>query len=167
MWIPIYSKAYIILQHETIRVGALCTPNAMILHYQNQNQHVGISKALRTQCDPQFTQCHHLYTQWDHLSTQCKPNAWRWNIGCVGSPWIGAHVGHLHFMLFVSISFALGSQREHSLQWNMGFTCQWWSHHHCQLLAGNQLQMDAGDRASSENHFLKKLIMSNMCLLII
>ena len=29
-------------------------------------------------------------------------------------------VGHVDFMLFVSISFALGSQRERSFQWNMG-----------------------------------------------
>ena len=33
-------------------------------------------------------------------------NASRWNIGCVGSPGVGACVGHVHFMLFVSISFA-------------------------------------------------------------
>ena len=31
-------------------------------------------------------------------------------------------IGHVHFMFFVSISFALGSQREPSFQWNMGFT---------------------------------------------
>ena len=31
-------------------------------------------------------------------------------------------VGHVHLMLFVSVSFALG-QRKHSFQWNMGFTC--------------------------------------------
>ena len=47
------------------------------------------------------------------------PNASQWNIGCVGSPCVGARVGHVHFMLFVSISFALGSQRERSFQWNM------------------------------------------------
>ena len=29
-------------------------------------------------------------------------------------------IGHVHFMLFVLISFALGTQREPSLQWNMG-----------------------------------------------
>ena len=29
-------------------------------------------------------------------------------------------VGHVHFMLFVLITFALGSQREPSFQWNMG-----------------------------------------------
>ena len=33
--------------------------------------------------------------------------------------WI--RVRHVHFMLFVSISFALGSQRERVFQWNMGF----------------------------------------------
>ena len=30
-------------------------------------------------------------------------------------------VGHVHFMFFVLISFALGSQRKPSFQWNMGF----------------------------------------------
>ena len=41
------------------------------------------------------------------------PNASRWNIGCVGSPGVGARDGHVHFMFFVFISFTLGSQREH------------------------------------------------------
>ena len=31
-------------------------------------------------------------------------------------------VGHVHFMLFVLISFALGNQRKPSLQWNMGLS---------------------------------------------
>ena len=43
-------------------------------------------------------------------------NANQWNIGCVGSPGIGARVGHVHFIVFASISFALGSQLEHSFQ---------------------------------------------------
>ena len=30
-------------------------------------------------------------------------------------------VGHVHFMFFVLFSFALGSQRKPSFQWNMGF----------------------------------------------
>ena len=30
-----------------------------------------------------------------------NPNAGQWNIGCVGSPGVGAGVGHVHFMLFV------------------------------------------------------------------
>ena len=50
------------------------------------------------------------------------PNVSWWNIGCVGSPRVGARIGHVDFMLFVSISFALGSQRKRGFQWNMGLT---------------------------------------------
>ena len=39
-----------------------------------------------------------------------NPNASQWNIGCVGSQTQISHVGHVHFIFFVSISFALGSQ---------------------------------------------------------
>ena len=52
------------------------------------------------------------------------PNASQWNIVWVGSPGIGSHVGHVHFMFFVLISFAFGSQRKPSFQWNMGFIHQ-------------------------------------------
>ena len=45
-----------------------------------------------------------------------NPNASQWNIGGVG-----AGIGHVHFRLFVSISFAFGGQLKCSLQWNMGF----------------------------------------------
>ena len=51
-------------------------------------------------------------------------NASQWNIGCFGSSGVGAHVGHVHFMLFVSILCALGSQGKHNIQWNMGFNSQ-------------------------------------------
>ena len=37
------------------------------------------------------------------------PNASQWNISPVGSPCVGAHVGHVHFMCFVLISFMLGN----------------------------------------------------------
>ena len=37
------------------------------------------------------------------------------------SPTQNSHFGHVDFMLFVLISFALGNQQEPSLQWNMGF----------------------------------------------
>ena len=50
-----------------------------------------------------------------------NPNASQWNMGCVGSPTQNFCVGHVDFMLFVLISFALVTQREPSLQWNMGF----------------------------------------------
>ena len=48
-------------------------------------------------------------------------NASQWNIGCVGSLALGLCVGHVHFIFFVLISFALGSRRKRSFQWNMGF----------------------------------------------
>ena len=51
------------------------------------------------------------------------PNASRWNIGRIGSPRIGAGVGHVHFKLFMSISFALDSQRKY--WWNMGLNVKW------------------------------------------
>ena len=50
-----------------------------------------------------------------------NPNASQWNIGCVGSLALGLCVGHVHFIFFVLISFALGSRRKRSFQWNMGF----------------------------------------------
>ena len=49
------------------------------------------------------------------------PNASQWNIGCVGSPTPNFHIGNVHFIFFVSISFAFGSQCKLSFQWNMGF----------------------------------------------
>ena len=49
-----------------------------------------------------------------------NPNASQWNIGCVGSLALGLCVGHVHFIFFVLISFALGSRRKRSFQWNMG-----------------------------------------------
>ena len=49
------------------------------------------------------------------------PNANRWNIGRVGSPTQNSRIGHVDFMLFVFISFALVTQHKTSLQWNMGF----------------------------------------------
>ena len=48
------------------------------------------------------------------------PDASQWNIGGVGSSGVGAGVGHVHFMLFMSISFASGTQRKLVFQWNMG-----------------------------------------------
>ena len=50
-----------------------------------------------------------------------NPNASQWNIGCVGSLALALCVGHVHFIFFVLISFALGSRRKRSFQWNMGF----------------------------------------------
>ena len=53
------------------------------------------------------------------------PNAKRqWYIGCVVYRLQNFRVGHLDFMVFVLILFALATQREPSLQWNMGFRLQ-------------------------------------------
>ena len=41
-------------------------------------------------------------------------------VGGVGPSGVGAGVGHVHFRLFASISFAFGSQHKRSFQWNMG-----------------------------------------------
>ena len=49
------------------------------------------------------------------------PNTSQWNIGCVGSPKQNFRVGHVYFMLFVLISFALVTEREPSLQWSLGY----------------------------------------------
>ena len=46
----------------------------------------------------------------------------QWNIGYIGSLALGLCVGHVHFIFFVLISFALGSRRKRSFQWNMGFS---------------------------------------------
>ena len=50
------------------------------------------------------------------------PDASQWNIGGVRSSGVGAGVGHVHFMLFMSISFASGTQRKPVFWWNMGLT---------------------------------------------
>ena len=46
------------------------------------------------------------------------PKGSMWNIGGIGSPTQNSRVGHVHFMVFVLISFVLGRQRVPSLQWN-------------------------------------------------
>ena len=50
-----------------------------------------------------------------HQSWSDSLTVWR----CVWEFWVC--VGHVHFMLFVSILFALGTQRGPSFQWNTGF----------------------------------------------
>ena len=49
-----------------------------------------------------------------------NPKASQWNVGCVGSQTQNSGVGHVHFMFFVLILFAFGSQCKPSIQWNMG-----------------------------------------------
>ena len=49
---------------------------------------------------------------------KCKPVEYR----LCWVPTQNSGVGHVHFMFFVLILFALGSQRKPSFQWNMGLT---------------------------------------------
>ena len=49
-----------------------------------------------------------------------NPNASQWNIGGVGFQTQHSCVGHLHFISFVSISFALGSQSKPSFSVEYG-----------------------------------------------
>ena len=95
---------WVLLSHLTQKI--------VPLRYLTQKiyQHVGIS----------CVRWHKLFRV-----TQCKtPNASQWNIGCFGYQTQNLRVGHVHFMLFVSISFALGSQCKRSFQWNMGLKQQ-------------------------------------------
>ena len=48
------------------------------------------------------------------------PDASQWNIGGIGSLALGLCVGHVHFIFFVLISFASGTQCKLVFQWNMG-----------------------------------------------
>ena len=98
------TKAYIPLQSKTPRVGGSrwVIPPISRWGYYPTRDFVLLSKTAKI--------C---------ATSNAKPNASQWNIGCVGSPTQNFRVGHLHFMLFVLISFASGNQREPSLQWNM------------------------------------------------
>ena len=61
-------------------------------------------------------------TQIFRVPLRKTPNASQWNIGCFGYQTQNVRVGHVHFMLCVSISFALGGQRKRSFQWDMGLS---------------------------------------------
>ena len=116
-------EAYILLQNKTTCVGLDPHCDHLVWRYQ----HVGIQKVLRTSRESQPTQRkpQPQPTQSDSQSPNVRPNASWWNIVCVGFHRVGAGVGHVDFMLFVSISFALGIQSEPVFWWNMGFTCIW------------------------------------------
>ena len=65
--------------------------------------------------------CQYLKTLKFVLPPTPTSNASRCNIGGVGSPMQGAGVGNVLFFFCLLVSFALGSQREPSFQWDMGF----------------------------------------------
>ena len=108
-------KAYIPMQRKTFCNGGLRWTIP-----PTQNFALGIPtcwflKMVKFVLSPMQTLKFALPPTWNH-------NASQWSIGCIGFPGAGAHVGHVHFMLFVSILFTLGSQCKRIFQWNMGFT---------------------------------------------
>ena len=55
-----------------------------------------------------------------NLKFALPPDASHWNKGGVGFPMQSFRVGHVNFMLFMSISFASGTQGKLVFQWKMG-----------------------------------------------
>ena len=93
--------AYILLQCGTTRVGALRWFRPPMRRFRvifNTNMLVS-----KKPCRPNATPNVPNATPYTPNVTPYTPNS-----------------GHVHFMLFLSISFALGSQHERSFQWNMG-----------------------------------------------
>ena len=95
------SKAYISLQHKTIRVGSwhwLRPPTPKFCVGDTNIRYLKTLKfALPQMGNIKFA-----------LPPTQNPNASQWNIGCVGSPTQNFRIGHVYFKLFVLISFALG-----------------------------------------------------------
>ena len=90
-------------------------------------QHDSIQKANTKLCEPNAKPCESNAKPCGPNAKPCGPNAKhggpnmsQWNILHVGSLGIGACVGHVDFMLFLSISFALEGQQKRNFWWNMG-----------------------------------------------
>ena len=71
--------------------------------------------------DPTQSITNQTLTLMDPMLTPHRPNVSQWNIVCVVSPRVGARFGHVHFMFFVSILFALATQQKSSFRWNIGY----------------------------------------------
>ena len=79
-----YSKAYIPLQRETACIGVFCWSRPPMRQFLVTYTNMLVYRNL-------------------YCPNPDLPNVSRWNRGCVGSPGIRSHVGHVDFMLFVSI----------------------------------------------------------------
>ena len=75
------------------------------------------SKSSRYQREPPLTQREAPLTQCEPPQPQRKPV--EYSTGRALLRW--HRIGHVDFMLFVSITFVLGTQREPGFWWNMGF----------------------------------------------
>ena len=92
------SIAYIPLRREHFRVWALHWSRPPTAEFRVGDTNMLVSKNAKICVTP-------------NAKTQCQSVEYRWRWVCVV---------HVDFMLFVSISFALASQSEPSIQWNMG-----------------------------------------------
>ena len=95
-------KAYIRLRRKIARVGSSCWLRPLTRNFTLGIPTCWYLKTLKFASPP--TQ-----TLKFALPPTRNSNVSPWNTGCVGSPAGGAHVGHVHYMLFASISFALVS----------------------------------------------------------
>ena len=110
-------KAYIPPEHKALCIGLGCVtllilaPSASGLCYRYQQ--VGIQKALQTQHEPSQTQSKPLLTR---CEAQSEPAEYSSCWVCEGL----VCLGHVDFMLFVLILFALCTQCKHGFWWNTG-----------------------------------------------
>ena len=129
-WILYYKKERALLHLYNLEFAS-CKP---YIPLQRENNCVGASRwAIPPMRDFCFANINMLVSRNPHVPnvTPHRPKAIPQRepmeyIGCVGSLRIVTRVGHVDF-LFVSISFALGSQRERTFWWNMGLsiTSEW------------------------------------------
>ena len=98
---------YLLQNHWRWVLALAWTPNATLLRHLTQNipTYLTLKFALLPTQNLKFA-----------LAPTPTPNASQWNIGGVGPSGVGAGIGHAHFRLFVSISFAFGGQRKRSFQ---------------------------------------------------
>ena len=120
---PKYDRATSYFLKSTCHLVPIDMGIEPIFHYDAKPFVLGPRIGLETQRH-NFTlaipTCWYLKTLKFALPPTPTPNTCRWNIGGIGSPMQNSRVYNVDFMLFVSLSLALGSQHKHNFQWNMG-----------------------------------------------
>ena len=110
------SKAYIPLRRKNICVGLLHLAISPTREFFVGETSMLVSKNAKICVSPNANSkiC---------VTPTQTTNASQWNIVCVGSPGVGSRVGHVHFIFFVFISFALGSQFPVEYGLNSFYSC--------------------------------------------
>ena len=104
------TKAYIPLRRKTIGVGSWRWLTPPTPHFSLGDTNMLVSEKAKTP-DAKPKIC---------VLPNAKPKRKPVEYRLRWVPTQNSGVGHVHFMFFVLISFALGSQHEPSFQWNMG-----------------------------------------------